>query len=56
MKKWKAMMALPLALLVSPMTVMAGDTKEVTMAFCAWTGAILQCLLPSRRDILKMRD
>lgn len=38
MKKWKAMMALPLALLVSPMTVMAGDTKEVTMAFCTWTG------------------
>ena len=38
MKKWKAMMALSMALLVSPMTVMAGDTKEVTMAFCTWTG------------------
>ena len=39
MKKWKVMMALPLALMVaSPLTVMADDTKDVTMAFCTWTG------------------
>ena len=39
MKKWKVMMALPLALMVaSPLTVMADDTKDVTMVFCTWTG------------------
>ena len=38
MKKTSLMLALPVALLCSSMTVSAGETKDVTMAFCTWTG------------------
>ena len=38
MKKTGIMMLLPAALLCTSMTAFAEDTKDVTMAFCTWTG------------------
>lgn len=38
MKKSRIMMLLPAALLCTSMTAFAEDTKDVTMAFCTWTG------------------
>ena len=39
MKKWKWMAAtVPAALLAGSLTAMAAETKDVTMAFCTWTG------------------
>ena len=38
MKKSRVMMALPAALLCASLTAFAGETTDVTMAFCTWTG------------------
>ena len=39
MKKWRWMAAtVPAALLAGSLTAMAAETKDVTMAFCTWTG------------------
>lgn len=38
MKKSRIMMVLPAALLCTSITAFAEETKDVTMAFCTWTG------------------
>lgn len=38
MKRSKLMMVLPAAILCSSLTAFGGETTDVTMAFCTWTG------------------